>query len=82
MTAMMKWDTDFEASNDILQTCDRLSHNQSLLEENEQYLFCKNYINYLNIRQTDLSSITGSKDVKGTITKKYWATVSVHATQP
>lgn len=32
----------------------------------------KNYINHLNIRQTDLSSITGSKDVKGSITKKYW----------
>lgn len=67
-------DTDFEASNDILaKHVTGFSYNQSLLEEKmSNTFFVKNYINHLNIRQTDLSSITGSKDVKGTITKKYW----------
>ena len=77
-------DTDFEASNDILaKHVTGFSYNQYLLEEKMSNTFLvKNYINHLNIRQTDLSSITGSKDVKGSITKKYWATVSVHVTQP
>ena len=67
-------DTDFEASMIFWpKHVTGFSYNPVLLErQNEQYLFVKNYINHLNIRQTDLSSITGSKDVKGTITKKYW----------
>lgn len=66
-------DTDFEASNDILtKHVVGFSYNQSLFEEKmNNTLFVKNYINHLNIRQTDLSSITGSNHVKGAITKKY-----------
>ena len=70
-------------SNDILaKHVTGFSYNQSLLEEKmSNTFFVKNYINHLNIRQTDLSSITGSKDVKGTITKKYLGLrYRIHAT--
>ena len=49
-----------------------LSYNQSLLDgKMENVFFIKDYINHPNIRQTDQSSVTGSKDVQGSTTKNY-----------
>lgn len=67
-------DDTFTPSNDIL--CKHilsLSYNQSLLNGRmDNAFFLKDYINHVNIRQTDLSSVTGSNDVRGTDTQSYW----------
>lgn len=66
-------DTDFEAANDVL--CKHivgLAYHQSLWNGRmENSFFVKNYVNHLNIRQTDLYWQTGSDEVKGSSTKSY-----------
>ncbi len=66
-------DNDFTPSNDVLaKHIVGLSYNQSLMKGRmENTLFVKEYINHLNIEQTDMSSVTGSKDVQGSTTKGY-----------
>ncbi len=66
-------DTDFEASNDVLaKHIIGFTYNQSFLDGRlENAFFVKDYINHLNIRQTDLYWITGSSDVTGSATKNY-----------
>lgn len=65
--------TDFEASNDVMaKHILGFSYNQSLLKDRmDNTFFIKEYINHLNIRQTDLPSITGSNEVLGSITKDF-----------
>ena len=66
-------DTSFEPSKDVVtKHILGLSYNQSLLDgKMENVFFIKDYINHPNIRQTDQSSVTGSKDVQGSTTKNY-----------
>lgn len=65
--------TDFEASNDVMaKHILGFSYNQSLLKDRlDNTFFIKEYINHLNIRQTDLPSVTGSNEVTGSITKDF-----------
>jgi outer membrane receptor protein involved in Fe transport len=67
-------DVDFEASTDVLaKHILGLSYNQSVLKGRmDNTFFIKEYINHLNIRQTDLPSITGSRDVNGSTTRGFW----------
>jgi hypothetical protein len=64
-------DVDFEASTDVLtKHILGLSYNQSVLKGRmDNTFFIKEYINHLNIQQTDLPSITGSRDVNGSTTR-------------
>ena len=66
-------DTDFEESNDILaKHIIGISYNQSFWDSKlTNTFFAKDYINHLNIRQTDLDWLTGSENVKGSTTKNY-----------
>jgi len=66
--------TDFEASNDVMaKHILGFSYNQSLLKNRmNNTFFIKEYINHLNIRQTDLPSITGSRDVAGSTTQDFF----------
>ncbi len=66
-------DTDFESSTDVLaKHIMGLSYNQSVLKGRmDNTFFIKEYINHLNIRQTDLPSITGSRDVAGSSTRYF-----------
>lgn len=66
-------DTDFESSTDVLaKHILGLSYNQSVFNGRmDNTLFIKEYINHLNIRQTDLPSITGSRDVQGSSTQDF-----------
>lgn len=66
-------DTDFEASNDILaKHVIGFSYNQSFWDGKlTNIFFAKDYINHLDIRQTDLSWLTGSENMKGSATKNY-----------
>ena len=65
--------TDFEASEDVMaKHILGVSYNQSLLKDKmDNTFFIKEYINHLNIGQTDLSSVTGSNEVAGSITKNF-----------
>lgn len=67
------YDTEFEAANDIL--CKHivgLDYHQSFWDGRmENSFFIKDYVNHLDIRQTDLYWQTGSADVKGSSTKSY-----------
>ncbi len=67
-------DADFEASNDVMaKHIVGLSYHQSLLAGRmENAFFVKEYINHLNIRQTDLPTITGSNRVSGSTSRGYW----------
>ena len=67
-------DTEFEASNDVVtKHILGLSYNQSLFNgKMENVFFMKDYINHPNIRQTDIPSVTGSRDVQGSTTKNYF----------
>lgn len=67
-------DNTFEASNDVVtKHIMGLSYTQSLFERRmENVFFIKDYINHSNIRQTDIPSVTGSKDVQGSNTKNYF----------
>lgn len=66
-------DDTFEASNDVLaKHIVGLSYAQSFFEERmTNTFFVKDYVNHVNIRQTDLYWVTGSEDVTGSITKNY-----------
>lgn len=67
-------DSSFEPSNDVV--CKHiigLSYQQQLLQDRmENTFFAKDYINHLNIRQTDLYWQTGSDKMKGESTGNYW----------
>ena len=67
-------DAEFEASNDIVtKHILGLSYNQSLSRgKMENVFFIKDYINRPDIRQTDIPSVTGSRDVQGSTTKNYF----------
>ncbi|MDD2436955.1 MAG: TonB-dependent receptor [Massilibacteroides sp.] len=67
-------DADFEASNDVMaKHILGLSYGQSLLKRRmSNTFFIKEYINHLNIRQTDIPSVTGSKEVTGSITQNFF----------
>lgn len=67
-------EADFEASNDVMaKHILGLSYRQSLFNERmDNSFFIKEYINHLNIRQTDIPSVTGSKQVTGSITRDYF----------
>ncbi len=66
-------DADFEASNDVMtKHVIGLSYNQSLFGGRmENAFFVKEYINHLNIGQTDLPTITGSNRVSGSTTQRF-----------
>lgn len=67
-------DDSFVPSNDIV--CKHiigLSYNQQFLQNKiENTFFVKDYVNHLNIRQTDLYWQTGSDEVMGSNTNNYW----------
>ena len=67
-------EVDFEPSKDVMaKHILGLSYNQSLLRERmSNTFFVKEYINQLNIRQTDLPSITGSREVAGSTTRDFF----------
>ena len=67
-------DDSFVPSNDIV--CKHiigLSYHQQFLQNRiENTFFVKDYINHLNIRQTDLYWQTGSDEAMGSNTNNYW----------
>ena len=67
-------DSSFEPSNDVV--CKHilgLSYHQQLWQDKmENTFFVKDYVNHLNIRQTDLYWQTGSDKGKGESTGNYW----------
>lgn len=67
-------DSSFEPSNDVV--CKHiigLSYHQQLWQDKmENTFFVKDYVNHLNIRQTDLYWQTGSDKVKGESSGNYW----------
>lgn len=67
-------DDSFVPSNDIV--CKHiigLSYHQQFLQNKiENTFFVKDYVNHLNIRQTDLYWQTGSDEVMGSSTNNYW----------
>lgn len=67
-------DTEFVASNDVVtKHILGLSYNQTFFDgKMVNTYFIKDYINRPNIRQTDLPSITGSREVQGSTTKNYF----------
>ena len=76
-TGNNRWDevdNSFEASNDVLaKHILGLAYNQSLLNERMyNTLFVKDYVNHLNIEQTDIASVTGSRDVMGSTTNNHF----------
>ena len=75
-TGNNRWDDlddTFEASNDILSKhITGISYEQSFFNgKMENTFFLKDYINHVNIRQTDFYWVTGSDEVTGSITKNY-----------
>ena len=63
-------DKSFEAANDVLaKHIIGLSYNQSLFGGilNNTF-FLKDYVNHLDINQTDIPTVTGSRDVQGAST--------------
>ena len=67
-------DETFGPSSDVL--CKHIlnfSYNQTLWNGRmDNTFFVKDYINHTRIEQTDLSSITGSDEVRGSTTHSYW----------
>ncbi len=63
-------DTDFENSEDVLsKNTIGLSYQQNLLKSRlVNTFFVKEYLSYLDVKQTDLSWITGSKENQGSAT--------------
>lgn len=63
-------DKTFESANDILaKHIIGLSYNQSLFSGMlNNTFFLKDYINHLSINQTDIPTVTGSRDVQGSST--------------
>lgn len=75
-TGNSRWDdvdAGFEAANDVLaKHIVGLAYNQSLLDSRlNNTLFVKDYVNHLNIRQTDIPTVTGSREVQGSSTKNH-----------
>ena len=66
-------DNTFEASNDVLaKHIIGLAYNQLLLGDRlSNTFFLKNYMNHLSVEQTDIPSVTGSRDVMGSNTKSH-----------
>lgn len=67
-------DTEFAASNDVVtKHILGLSYNQTFFDgKMVNTYFIKDYINTPTIRQTDLPSITGSREVQGSTTNNYF----------
>jgi len=66
-------DTTFTPANDMLtKHIASLAYNQSLLDGRlNSTLFLKGYANHLRVEQTDIPTVTNSRDVMGTSTKFY-----------
>ena len=69
-----RWDTvdkSFEPANDFLaKHIIGLAYNQSLFGGRmANTFFLKDYVNHLTIRQTDIPTVTGSRDVQGSNTQ-------------
>jgi len=72
-TGNNRWDDvdkTFEAANDVLaKHIVGLTYNQSLLDGRlSNTLFLKDYVNHLVINQTDIPTVTGSREVQGSST--------------
>lgn len=67
-------DTEFAASNDVVtKHILGLSYNQTFFDgKMVNTYFIKDYINTPTIRQTDIPSITGSREVQGSTTNNYF----------
>ena len=67
-------DDTYEPSNDaVAKHIVGLSYNQLLMDDRmENVLFVKDYINHVEIGQTELGSITGANTVERSTTKNYW----------
>lgn len=67
-------DKSFEPANDVLaKHILGLAYNQLLFGGKlNNTLFVKDYINHLSIEQTDIPSVTNSRDVMGASTKSHW----------
>ena len=67
-------DKSFEPANDILaKHIIGLSYNQSLWNGRlNNTFFVKDYVNHLRIDQTDIPTVTGSREVQGSNTNNYW----------
>ncbi len=67
-------DTKFEPADDVLaKHIFGLSYNQSLANQRLQNtFFVKDYLNHLQIEQTDIPSVTGSREMMGSNTSNYW----------
>jgi outer membrane cobalamin receptor len=68
-----RWDDvqkDFEPANDVLaKHIVGLTYNQSLLNGRlNNTFFLKDYVNHLTINQTDIPTVTGSREVQGSST--------------
>ena len=72
-TGNNRWDDadkSFEPANDVLaKHIIGLSYNQSLFNGRmSNTFFLKDYVNHLNIEQTDIPTVTGSREVQGSST--------------
>ena len=67
-------DDTYVPTNDVLMKhILGLSYNQSFFDgKMNNVFFVKDYINHLKVEQTELSSITGSDEVKASNTESYW----------
>lgn len=76
-TGNKRWDevdNTFEPSNDVLSKhIFGLTYNQSLFG-NRMYnsFFVKDYLNHMYVEQTDIQSVTGSRDVMGSSTSNHF----------
>lgn len=67
-------DDTYVPTNDVLMKhILGLSYNQSFFDgKMNNVFFVKDYVNHLKVEQTELSSITGSDEVKASNTESYW----------
>ena len=67
-------DKSFESANDILaKHIIGLSYSHSLFNNRmNNTFFVKDYVNHLDIQQTDIPTVTGSKDIQGSSTHNDW----------
>lgn len=67
-------DASFEPSNDVLaKHIVGLAYNQSLAGGRlNNTFFVKDYVNHVTIEQTDIPTVTGSREVQGATTTNYW----------
>ncbi len=75
-TGNKRWDdvdNSFTPANDVLaKHIAGLAYNQTLLAGRmNNTLFLKDYVNHLSVEQTDLPTVTGSRDVMGTSMKNF-----------